>query len=174
MEDNVKKKALIIFGVMIVAMVGMSIFMRTGFQAMRKDKVDSSQTKTSSDSGDNTEESDVLESITMRVGENKFKMSVDSGKAGQEFAKSTPFELDMVESNSNEKFYEGDETLPTDKYKPFRINAGDVMLYGDKTIVIFYKSFDTSEEYTYLGKIEDGDKLAEALGDSDVTVEFFK
>ena len=101
-------------------------------------------------------------------------MSVDSGKAGQEFATSTPFELEMLDLNNNEKYYTGSDTLPVKNYKPERINAGDVMLYGDNTIVIFYKSFDTQYEYTRLGRIVSPESLESVMGNGKVTVEFFK
>ena len=71
-------------------------------------------------------------------------------------------------------YYEGDETLPTKEYKPEHIEAGDVMLYGDNTIVIFYKSFDTEFSYTRLGKIKGGENLETMMQGEKVTVEFFK
>ena len=178
MESSDKKKIIIMLVVMVAAMVGMSIFMRTGFQSFRHEHVKPVET-TKSDSeskSDNKEDkkTNAIKNISLRINGTYFMMSVDEGEAGQEFAKSTPFELEMLELNGNEKYYEGDETLPTKEYKPEHIEAGDVMLYGDNTIVIFYKSFDTEFSYTRLGKIKGGENLEAMMRGEKVTVEFFK
>ena len=60
----------------------------------------------------------------------------------------------MNELNGNEKYVYLDNKLPTSPYNPKRINAGDVMLYGNNCLVIFYKSFDTSYSYTKIGHID--------------------
>ena len=172
MESNDKKKIIIIFTVMIATMVGMSIFMRTGFQVMRKDKVESHEQPTSQK--DTKEDSALIKEISVRIGDSILAMIVDDGDAGQEFAKSTPFTLEMTKLNDNEIYYEGNETLPTNAYKPKNIDAGDVMLYGDKTIVIFYDSFETEYEYTRLGRIRDGYLLKDIIGNGNTTVDFVK
>ena len=76
----------------------------------------------------------------------------------------------MNELNGNEKYAYLDITLPINSSNPKKINRGDVMLYNDNCIVIFYKSFDTSYSYTKIGNI---DNLPD-LGNSSITVEFKK
>ena len=79
-----------------------------------------------------------------------------------------PMEITMNELNGNEKYIYLDNTLPTNSYNPNRINAGDVMLYGNNCLVIFYKSFDTSYSYTKIGHIDN----LEDLGTENITVNF--
>ena len=68
----------------------------------------------------------------------------------------------------NKVFVNLDEALPTNSYEPGRVEAGDVMLYGDDCLVIFYKSFDTEYSYTKIGYIDGQPEL----GAGDVVVKF--
>ena len=81
-----------------------------------------------------------------------------------------PMEITMSELNGNEKYIYLDNTLPTNSYNPNRINAGDVMLYGNNCLVIFYKSFDTSYRYTKIGHIDN----LEDLGTGNIKVKLEK
>ena len=81
-----------------------------------------------------------------------------------------PQEFSMNELNGNEKYIYLDTTLPTNPSNIKSINAGDVMLYGDNCLVIFYKSFETSYSYTKIGHIDN----LEDLGQENITVIFKK
>lgn len=65
-----------------------------------------------------------------------------------------PLELDMTELNGNEKYYYLDKSLPTDSFVPEKIEKGDIMLYGNNCLVVFYKTFKTSYRYTKIGHID--------------------
>lgn len=84
-----------------------------------------------------------------------------------------PLEIDMSELNGNEKFYYLSETLPTNLENVESIQAGDIMLYGDDCLVIFYETFNTSYHYTKIGHI-DYENLRELLGNSNITVRINK
>ena len=79
-----------------------------------------------------------------------------------------PLELNMSELNGNEKYVYIDFTLPTNATKPEQISAGDVMLYGNNCLVIFYETFNTQYSYTKIGHI---DNLSN-LGNSSISVKF--
>ena len=98
--------------------------------------------------------------------EMKVQIDLESNETALEFSKLLPLTIDMNELNGNEKYVYLDNSLPTNPYNPKHIEAGDVMLFGNNCLVIFYKSFDTSYSYTKIGHI---DNLPD-LGNKDVTV----
>lgn len=81
-----------------------------------------------------------------------------------------PLTLDMQELNGNEKYAVLPQALPTDAERSGQIHTGDLMLYGSDCLVLFYEDFPTSYSYTPLGKIDDPQGLAQALGAGNVEV----
>ena len=65
-----------------------------------------------------------------------------------------------------------DESLPTSSQRVGQIRTGDLMLYGSDCLVLFYESFQTAYSYTTLGRVENAEGLAAALGTGDVEVTF--
>ena len=47
----------------------------------------------------------------------------------------------MSELNGNEKYFYLESALPTVSEQVEEIHAGDLMLYGDDCLVLFYQSF---------------------------------
>jgi hypothetical protein len=94
-------------------------------------------------------------------------LDTDSAKAFKELL---PMTIKMTELNGNEKYYDLSKSLPTNSANPGSIKIGDLMLYGSKTLVLFYKSFSTPYSYTKLGSIDDPTGLEEALGTGNVSV----
>ena len=92
--------------------------------------------------------------------------------AAVEFLKRLPLTLRMSELNGNEKYAGLPDKLPADAACPGRIGSGELMLYGNSTLVLFYESFPTSYSYTRIGKITDIRGLKEAVGQESVTVTF--
>lgn len=107
-----------------------------------------------------------VDNLNITINSISYSLDVENNKTVSELKKILPLELDMDELNGNEKYVYLDKSLPTDSYYPKHIKAGDVMLYGNNCLVIFYKSFDTSYSYTKIGHIDNiGD-----LGNSSIKV----
>lgn len=83
-----------------------------------------------------------------------------------------PLTIDMTELNGNEKYYDLPGPLPTNASMGGDIKAGDLTLYGNNVLVLFYKSFNTSYSYTKLGYIDNPSGLPAAMGTGNVVVKF--
>lgn len=92
--------------------------------------------------------------------------------AAAEFLKRLPLTLRMNELNGNEKYIGLSEKLPAAPSCPGKIRSGELMLYGNSTLVLFYESFPTSYSYTRIGKITEARGLKEAVGQESVAVTF--
>jgi hypothetical protein len=112
------------------------------------------------------------DAIEIIIGEKHFTAILEATAAANEFKKMLPLSINMKDLNSNEKFFDFSNDLPANAASPRTINAGDIMLWGSNTLVLFYKTFTTSYSYTRLGKIENPRGLSQALGSGSVTVTF--
>lgn len=111
-------------------------------------------------------------SMTITIGQTKFTATLSDSETAKAFRAILPMTLNMTELNGNEKYYYLSESLPTDKTVPGTIHAGDLMLYGDSCIVLFYENFQSSYSYTYIGHIDDVSGLKSAVGSGSVSVRF--
>ena len=84
-----------------------------------------------------------------------------------------PLTIEMSELNGNEKYYYLDTELPSASERVGKINEGDIMLYGDNCLVVFYDSFSTPYSYTKIGHVSDISGFADTLGNGGVTVAFY-
>lgn len=112
--------------------------------------------------------------IKIKVGSQTFTATLLDNNSAKAFQEILPLTINMVELNNNEKYYDLPNSLPTNSSNPGTIKNGDLMLYGSKTLVLFYKTFSTSYSYTKLGAIDDVTGLASALGSGNVSVTFEK
>lgn len=108
------------------------------------------------------------------IGEHRFKASLVNTPAAREFSSMLPFTLNMDDLHNNEKHALLPKSISADEHSPKRIHNGDLMLWGNRTIVVFYKSFETSYPYTRIGHIEDPSQLQQTLGQDNVSVIFSK
>ena len=118
-----------------------------------------------------TKESDVeVSDIKVIINDKTYTLKLVNNKTVEEFINLLPQTLNMSELNDNEKYVYLDNSLTSNSYNPKHIEKGDVMLYGDNCLVIFYKSFNTSYSYTKIGHIDNLDDL----GTGSITVNFEK
>ena len=129
----------------------------------------STQSKSADTQPQNEKKADSMQIV---IEDKQFPVTFESSDTVTALTQMLPLTLDMSELNGNEKYYYLDTSLPSSPKNVGHISKGDIMLYGDNCLVVFYESFDTSYSYTKIGHISDTSGLADALGKDDVTVTF--
>ncbi|RYC66592.1 cyclophilin-like fold protein [Spirosoma sordidisoli] len=110
--------------------------------------------------------------LRIGVGTHTFTATLLDNPSVTAFKARLPLTIVMKELNGNEKFVDLPTSLPISVSNPGTIQAGDLMLYGSSTLVLFYETFQTSYRYTRLGQIDNPTSLQRALGAGNVTVSF--
>ena len=108
---------------------------------------------------DTNEKESNMENIKVSINDKIYNVILEDNETVKEFLKILPQEFTMTELNGNEKYVYMDTTLPTNAINPKHINKGDIMLYGNNCLVIFYKSFNTNYSYTKIGHIDNLDEI---------------
>lgn len=110
--------------------------------------------------------------MEIEINGKSFTAEFYDSETAKAFQNMLPLTLDMNDLHGNEKYCYLDSSLPTKAQNVRTINEGDIMLFGNDCLVVFYESFSTSYSYTKIGYITDTAGLKEAVGNDDVTVTF--
>ncbi|MFI8416264.1 cyclophilin-like fold protein [Serratia sp. NPDC078593] len=110
--------------------------------------------------------------IKMNINGQQFVVNLSDNPAAKAFMNILPLQLGMEELNGNEKFADLPHALPSSSVRPGFIQAGDLMLYGKQTLVLFYTSFESSYRYTPIGKVVNPERLSAVIGTNKASVVF--
>lgn len=110
--------------------------------------------------------------MVIKIGSVTFTATLADNPTAKALKALLPMTVNMTEHAGNEKYFGLPEVLPTAVFYPATIRNGDIMLYGSRTLVLFYKTFSTSYGYTRIGGVDNPAGLESALGAGNVRVTF--
>ena len=93
-------------------------------------------------------------SAKLLIDNKEYSITLEDNETVDSLINNMPLDLSMSNLNGNEFYSYLDFTLPTNSSNP-----GDIYLYGNNCLVIFYESFNTSYSYTKIGKLDDIETL---------------
>lgn len=108
--------------------------------------------------------------MKVKIEDKEYNANLESNETVKDLLNKLPIELSMKELNGNEKYSYLDYSFKTNEYSPNTIQKGDIMLYGNNCLVLFYKTFKTNYQYTKIGHIDN----MEDLDNKDIVVTFYK
>ncbi len=141
-------------------LIAVSLFIITGCDSTKNESNNQNNNQI-----ENTinESNEVISFVKVTINNKEYILNLEDNETARSFIDLLPQEYSMNELNGNEKYIYLDSSLPTNSSNPKHINSGDVMLYGNNCLVIFYKSFDTSYSYTKIGHIDNLDNLGNEI-----------
>ena len=115
---------------------------------------------------------DNMQNIIITIKNKKYEAILYDNSTAKELIKKFPITITMSDLNGNEKYYNFSKSFSTSSENVANINKGDIMLFGDNCLVIFYKSFSTRYKYTKLGYIKNTEDLEDSFGKGDISITF--
>ena len=115
---------------------------------------------------------DNMQNIIITIKNKKYEAILYDNSTTKELIKKFPITITMSDLNGNEKYYNFSKSFSTSSENVASINKGDIMLFGDNCLVIFYKSFSTRYRYTKLGYIKNLEDLENSFGKGDISITF--
>lgn len=115
---------------------------------------------------------DNMQNIIITIKNKKYEAILYDNSTTKELIKKFPITITMSDLNGNEKYYNFSKSFSTSSENVANINKGDIMLFGDNCLVIFYKSFSTHYKYTKLGYIKNTEDLENYFGKGDINITF--
>ncbi|MCD8788803.1 hypothetical protein K1Y15_06380 [Mammaliicoccus sciuri] len=113
-----------------------------------------------------------MNTVKIKVEDTIFTANFFDNPTAIEIENLLPLKLTMKELNNNEKYYNFPQNFSKNPQFIKQINKGDIMLYQDNCLVIFYKDFTTNIQYTPIGKINNVENLGIIGNSSDISVSF--
>lgn len=113
-----------------------------------------------------------MSTITISIDNYNFSATLFDNPVATEIQALLPFEITMQDLNNNEKYYNFSQTFSAKPKNINNIHKGDIMLYQDNCLVIFYDDFETDIQYTPIGKVDGMTGLEILKHQTDVKVSF--
>ena len=113
------------------------------------------------------------EQYYIKIKDKEYQIELESSETANQIKSKLPFTISMKNLNGNEVYYYFDESFKTNQQSVGTINKGDIYLYRDNCLVLFYKTFTTTYTYTKIGKVINPEGLDTLIGSGNVEVMWF-
>ena len=118
------------------------------------------------------QEEQQVKTITMTINNQQRQVNLYQNDTVESLINRLPLTIQMKELHGNEKYHYLDFQLPPTNESIDQIESGDLMLFGNNCLVLFYESFTTPYQYTRIGYIDNIKDLKGLVGNKDVNVTF--
>lgn len=162
-----KIKTAAVFFAVVALLLGFCVFMTACYDGYRENHGIEGYFEEKTPVGDEDKEENGSNGImTVKISvigtDAQFTVKLYDNKTAEELYSKLPLKLEMNDM-PHEKYCYLDFSLPKDEEKPRNIVAGDIMLWGDNCIVLFYESFESSYSYTRLGRITNAEGIENVM-----------
>lgn len=118
------------------------------------------------------EETMEMKEVSMIIENQELEIKLYSNEAVNQFITQLPLTIQMNELHGNEKYNYLDFSLPSQSESIRNIKSGDIMLFGNNCLVLFYEDLTTSYQYTKIGYVANSENLKNLVGDQSITITF--
>ena len=114
------------------------------------------------------------EQYYIKIKDKEYQFQLEESETVNQLKSKFPLTVSMTNLNGNEVYYRfNGESFPTNEQSIGTINQGDIYLYQNNFLVLFYKTFTTSYRYTKIGKVINPAGLDTLIGSDNVEVMWF-
>lgn len=121
---------------------------------------------------DNSQGEVQVKEFIMVIGNKELKVNLSDNDAVSSLLNRMPLTLKMDELNGNEKYNYLNFTLPTHSENIRNIKAGDLLLFGNNCLVLFYEDYTTSYQYTRIGRVQNTGDIKGLVGKGSIDITF--
>lgn len=111
-----------------------------------------------------------VNSMYLTIQKQEFLVHLEDNPTVDALLSFLPLTITMKELNGNEKYCYLENALPSNAITVGDIQAGDLMLFGDTCLVLFYESFSSTYAYTKIGYVEGIEQLHQVIGKGNIEV----
>ena len=149
-------------------LIGILLIIGGIYYTQIKDKYNEYRVMIRDISGDNYAEEKKMNII---INDKSYSITLEDNDTVNDLINLLPLDITMDDLNDNEKYYYLDKNISSKPISYTSINKGDIMLFGNNCLVVFYKSFNTNYNYTKIGTINNKEVL-DSLDNKSIKVRF--
>lgn len=110
--------------------------------------------------------------IQITIQQQEFIAKFYDSPTTKQFIEMLPLTITMDDLNNNEKYYYFKQSFITKTENIKEIKNGDILLFQQNCLVLFYQNYQTNYSYTRLGYLENPEDLQKIVGNKSVEVKF--